>query len=114
MSSKRRSPPLRRGSHWLTQLVEDETRDGLPHLRLLVAPSVGPVDPRTVADAFLDAIGAGSVSSWVMALQWRQAGLLHVERQPPLAARSGKILHLQVTSNRRDEPDTPRRPAPGE
>jgi hypothetical protein len=76
------------------QLVEQEAADGRPALRLLVHPSVGPLDPDSVADTFLSALGAGSGVERVMALQWRQARLLAVERRPPLATAGGKILHL--------------------
>ena len=78
------------------QLVEDEAADGKPLLRLLVHPTVGPIDTEAVADAFLGAIGGGSGVERVMELHWRQAGLLQVERQPPLATASGKILHLHL------------------
>ena len=44
--------------------------------------------------AFLEAIGAQSSANRVMSLQWRGAGWLRVERRPPEAAASGKILHL--------------------
>ena len=45
-------------------------------------------------DAFLTAIGNGTTAGRVMAEQWRSAGLLRVERAPPLTLASGKILHL--------------------
>jgi hypothetical protein len=76
------------------QLLEEEAGDGLPRLRLLVLPGVGSLDRAAVADAFLDAIGSGSGARRVMALQYRQGGLLRVERRPPLSTRAGKILHL--------------------
>jgi hypothetical protein len=76
------------------QLLEEEAGDDLPRLRLLVHPSVGSVDRAAVADAFLEAIGSGSGAERVVALQYRQSGLLRVELRPPLSARSGKILHL--------------------
>ena len=76
------------------QLVEEEGADGSPRVLLLVHPSVGPQDPERVATAFLEAIGAQSPANRVMALQWRGAGWLRVERRPPEAAASGKILHL--------------------
>ena len=76
------------------QLQEEETRDGRPRLRLLVHPSVSPLDNDAVADAFLEAIGGGSGVERVMELHWRQAGLLRVERGAPLAGTTGKILHL--------------------
>jgi hypothetical protein len=35
-----------------------------------------------------------------MELEWRQVGMLRVERRPPLATPGGKILHLhQVPRN---------------
>ncbi|MDR7543786.1 MAG: hypothetical protein QN120_06025 [Armatimonadota bacterium] len=82
------------------QLVEEEGADGKPRLRLLVHPSVGPVDLRAVADAFLEAIGAGSGAERVMQHVWRDAGMLLVERTPPRATTTGKILHLH--QQRRD------------
>ena len=76
------------------QLLEEEDRDGEPRLRLLVHPAVGRVDVDAVAKAFWEAIGPGSGVERVMALSWRGAGFLRVERLPPLATASGKILHL--------------------
>ena len=78
------------------QLVEEETGNGVPVVRLLVHPDVGPLDDQAVAEAFLEAIGSGSGSNRVMSILWRSAGLLHVERKPPLMTTSGKILHLHV------------------
>jgi hypothetical protein len=80
------------------QLVEEEADDGRPRLRLLVHPAVGPLDTEQVADAFLSEIGGGSGMERVWELRWRQAGLLQVERQPPLTTGSGKILHLHLGS----------------
>jgi hypothetical protein len=57
---------------------------------------VGPVDPQAARAAFLDAIGAGVGPERVMGLTWHGAGLPGVERRPPLATGSGKILHLHV------------------
>lgn len=79
-------------SHY--QLLEEEGDDGRPSLRLLVHPAVGPLQSERVVDAFLTAIGTGAGAERVMELQWRQAGLLKVERRAPLAGRTGKILHL--------------------
>jgi hypothetical protein len=76
------------------QLVEEEGEDGQPILQLLIDPALGRVDQRAAQETFLEAIGAGSGAERVMALQWRAAGLPRVERQVPLAGRTGKILHL--------------------
>jgi phenylacetate-coenzyme A ligase PaaK-like adenylate-forming protein len=78
------------------QLVEEEADDGVPMVRLLVHPQVGPLDEQAVAKAFLEAIGGGSGSDRVMSILWRSAGLLRVERRPPMMTGSGKILHLHV------------------
>jgi hypothetical protein len=45
-------------------------------------------------DAFLSAVGAGPGGEQVMALQWRAAGLVTVERELPLTMPSGKVLHV--------------------
>jgi hypothetical protein len=76
------------------QLIEEETADGRPQLRLLVHPKVGPLDEPTVADAFLAAIGGGSGAERVMELQWRQGGVVQVERRAPLVSAAGKVLHV--------------------
>jgi hypothetical protein len=76
------------------QLVEDEAEDGRPRLRLLVHPSVEPLDPDAVAHAFLAAIGDGNGPQRLMGLLWRDARLLRVERAAPRITASGKIRHL--------------------
>lgn len=76
------------------QLVEDEGEDGRPLLRLLVHPGVGPVDPAAAAAVLLSALGEGSGAERIMARVWRDRGLVRVERRPPVAAPSGKVLHL--------------------
>jgi hypothetical protein len=78
------------------QLVEQEDENANPHLKLLVHPSVGPVDTDTVAETFLESISEGSGTGRVMGLLWRDAKIIQVERTPPLATASGKILHLHV------------------
>jgi hypothetical protein len=78
------------------QILEEEMDGGHPRLCILVAPSVGAVDGAAVSETFLAAIGAGSATARVMAAQWRQGGVVRVERQAPLATPSGKILHLKA------------------
>lgn len=80
------------------QLVEDSAQDGRPRLRLLVHPSVAAAEPAAVSDVFLEALGSGSGTRRVMALQLRQAGFLRVDRQAPFVTSSGKILHLWAGS----------------
>jgi hypothetical protein len=83
------------------QLVEDEGSDGEPRVRLLVHPRVGPVDRRAVAEAFLGALADGAGAARVMQLALRRAGVLEVERRPPMPTPSGKILHLHASGSRR-------------
>jgi hypothetical protein len=84
------------------QLLEEEVEESRPILRLLVHPTVGPVDDAAVVDTFLRAIAPGSGGERMMSLLWRDAALVRVERREPVATTSGKILHLHV--NRADAP----------
>jgi hypothetical protein len=83
------------------QLMEDEDPSGRPQIRLVVHPRVGPVDPATIVDSFLGALGGGSGVERVMELLWRDARLLLVERRPPYTTATGKILHLHQASRAR-------------
>jgi hypothetical protein len=76
------------------QLVEDRSDGSSGRLRLLVHPRLGPVDESGIAEAFLAAVSGGDGAARVMGLVWRDGELLRVERRPPLATSSGKILHL--------------------
>ena len=79
------------------QLVErSDGETDRPALRLRIHPRVGSIDDRAVIDAFLDAIGGGDGGERLMGLQWRRAGVLAVEREPPARTGSGKILHLHA------------------
>lgn len=73
------------------QLVEEEGPDGHPRIRLLVGPAVGSVDPEAVAAIFFEALGEDGPSR-VAALQWRQAGVLQVERRVPGVTPGGKVV----------------------
>jgi hypothetical protein len=78
------------------QLVQGEGSEGPSHVRLLVHPALGPLDPETVAQTFIGAISQGSGAERVMGLAWQEARLLHVERRAPHMTAVGKILHLHV------------------
>lgn len=87
------------------QLVEEDGTHGQPRLRLLVHPAVGPLDADALIEAFLAEIGSGAGAERVMAIQWRTARLLQVERTPPRATASGKILHLHRESQPAPRPE---------
>lgn len=79
------------------QLLErSDGATGRPELRLRIHPRVGWIDDRAVIDAFLNAIGAGDGGERLMGLQWRKAGVMAVEREPPARTETGKILHLHA------------------
>jgi hypothetical protein len=89
------------------QLVEEEAADGAPRIRLLVHPRVGPLPEDAVAQAFLAAIGRGSGAERIMSLVWGDARLLRIERRPPVAAETGKVLHLHAAASSRRPPPSP-------
>jgi hypothetical protein len=77
------------------QLVE--RLDGVrarPEVVLVVDPAVGPLDDRAVAEAFLDAIGAGGGGERLRAMQWRDAGVLSVLRDVPRRTQTGKANYV--------------------
>ena len=78
------------------QLIEEADPSGRPVVRLRVHPSVGELDERAVADAFLAALGGGQGGTPLTELLWREGNVLRVERVPPARTSSGKILHLHV------------------
>jgi len=86
--------PARFGGSLLDyQLAEEENPAGEPRLRLLISPSVGPLDPLAVKEVFLEAIGRGSGAERVMSLQWREGDYLAIDRKSPGLTPSGKIIH---------------------
>lgn len=65
---------------------------------LIVHPGVGAVDPAAVTEYLLDRLGHGSGAERIMALTWRQSGILEGERSVPRMTAAGKLLPvLKVT-----------------
>lgn len=77
------------------QLVEEETDAGGVRLRLIVDPRLGPLDDAALTDAFLDALARVSPTRRVMTLTWRAAGIVVVDRRPPIQSAAGKIMHFR-------------------
>jgi len=84
------------------QIIEGEGEKGEPLLELLIHPRLGPVDEAAAAGFLLERIGRGSGVEKVMGLTWKAAGIVRVERRPPVAGPTGKILHLRVERRRTD------------
>ena len=80
-------------------------------LRRLVHPRLGALPERVFADAFLDAITAGSGAARVAVSLWREMGLPRVERRLPLTTAGGKILHVHAAASARPASSTPATPA---
>jgi hypothetical protein len=78
------------------QLIEEEGPDGDPALKLLAHPGLGPLDEARVREVFFSNAGRGSGVEQVMSMTWKKAGILRIERRPPVSTASGKILHLHV------------------
>lgn len=79
------------------QLIEEETPEGHPMIKLLVNPSVGPLNPVHVRDFFLGALGTDSPINQLMAEIWRESELLTVDLRPLQQTQSGKVLHFHVS-----------------
>jgi len=60
----------------------------------VVDPSVGPLDPDVVVEAFLGALGSRDGGERIMAMQWRDGRVLRVAREAPRRTVSGKVLHV--------------------
>jgi hypothetical protein len=91
------------------QLIEEESTDGQPRVRLVVHPRVGPIDSEAVVSVFLEALENGGGAERVMGLMWRHANLVQIERGIPERTGSGKVQHLHV---RRTGSGESRPPAP--
>jgi hypothetical protein len=76
------------------QLVETETPDGRPRVTLVVHPRVGEIEPRLLAETFLDALSRQGESAALWQQLWQESGVLRVERRAPWTTANSKILHL--------------------
>jgi phenylacetate-coenzyme A ligase PaaK-like adenylate-forming protein len=84
------------GSAMDYQLVEHDDARGQPRYSILVSPGVGPIDEDRLRDVFLDELGRRwSVYRWMVEV-WRQAGILSVRREEPIATPRGKILPFRT------------------
>ena len=78
------------------QLVDGETKDGKPSIRLRVHPRLGPIDGGAIREQFLSAVGEASGADRVKTVVWRDAGLPIIERTEPSVTAGGKILHVHL------------------
>jgi hypothetical protein len=82
------------------QLLEEETTEGYPRLRLLVHPRLPGIDPEGVARVFLETLGADSAPEGMMERIWQESAFVTVERSIPRVTVAGKIQHVHVERGR--------------
>jgi hypothetical protein len=78
------------------QVIEEEDREGILRLSLIVSPRVGAVDPDTVRSVFLDALASQPGASRAGVKVWRRAETVRVVRRIPVPTAAGKILPFHV------------------
>jgi hypothetical protein len=78
------------------QVIEEEDREGILRLSLIVSPRVGAVDPDAVRTVFLDALASQPGASRAGVTIWRRAETVRVVRRPPVPTAAGKILPFHV------------------
>lgn len=79
------------------QLIDEETEDGRPGVRLLVHPRLGPLDERSLREQFLNAIAGKSGADRVRVDVWSQSNLPRVERTAPIVTAGGKVQHVHAS-----------------
>jgi phenylacetate-coenzyme A ligase PaaK-like adenylate-forming protein len=77
------------------QLLEVEEPSGMTHVELRIDPAIGPVDKSRAVDIFFEALQRERGLRSMIEI-WRQAAIVRVKRQSPLATRMGKILPFHL------------------
>ncbi len=90
------------------QLVEEEDRDSLTRLSLLVSPRVALPDEAVVVEALLRMLRQAEGGADQVQAFWRQAGALRVKRQEPIWNAREKLLPLHLAQRRGRATDSPR------
>jgi hypothetical protein len=83
------------GSSLDYQWVESEDENGLTHVILRVAPSLGDIDESSLIRDVLDHLGHRGEGEKIMAEIWHQAGAVSIVRESPQTTERGKTLFLQ-------------------
>jgi len=76
------------------QLVEEEDGHGLTQLWLLVSPRVGEINEKEARNKFLNLLTTAEDSWWAQSgtAMWKQAQMVRIKREVPIATASAKIL----------------------
>jgi len=78
------------------QAIEEESRNGITHLTLLVSPRLGKTDEAGLINTVLEELKNTGGSSRMMAKVWQEAGTVRVRREEPRASGRGKVFSFQV------------------
>jgi hypothetical protein len=93
------------------QLVEKEDARGFTHLQLFVSPRIGEIKDIEIRDRFLNLLGRAedSPDSWSQSgtEMWKQANMVQIVRDFPIATVSGKILPFFVSKPRNATSEAP-------
>ena len=76
------------------QVVEEEGRNGIPQVSLIVSPKIGQIDEETARETFLGGLERDGGLERVKT--WRRAGTVRIKRQWPVATKAGKILPFHL------------------
>jgi hypothetical protein len=88
------------------QLVEEETPEGLPRVRLVVSPRVGDLDERAVVARVVDFLNHLPGAGGAFGERWRDGQTLSIVRREPYATSASKVLALH-TMKRKEERSSP-------
>lgn len=77
------------------QLVEREEESGLTRLELRVDPSIGPLDESRLIETLFAHLDARPGLRSMVEI-WKQAEILTVRREPPVATGMGKVLPFHL------------------
>lgn len=82
------------------QLLEEEGKDGLTRLCIVVSPALGEIDEPLLKRTFLDHIGWGEGALKMMSALWKQADTLEVRRVVPISTKMGKVQPFHLDSRK--------------
>jgi len=82
------------------QMIEEEGKNGLNTMNLLISPRIGEVDETEAINYFMSLLKKADKSpeSWVQSgpEMWAQAGILRVKREYPVPTKRAKILPFHL------------------
>jgi hypothetical protein len=82
------------------QVLEEADGNGILRLGLLVSPRVGALDEAGLKRTFLAELGRDGELERYMTKMWERAGTVEIQRQEPIATRTGKVLPFHLTDKR--------------